>query len=590
LVITYTLPVVEPPPGDTTPPPDVPPTEPDVPVTYPPEAPPPGSGSPPSGSVITSQTPTLTWVNNSALPVTQTEVQVLNNDSSQVVCSGIVTGDGTSVVVGTELHRGSQYWWQVRQTNEDGTGPWSQAQLITIADNPHPTITNKYLAWAGGPRVVVTWTNPAGATIVRHRVQWDGYDSGWITGPGGTHRADAFDPTGTATIYNMKVQVEDANGLQGNSDLTWFVPKYGLTTHRKDLQTVPTGWGQVGVDAVTNGGTVVIEFGSSRAADDAPEGGWRPSLGSVPRAQFLFYRVWLLPSPAGASPVIRLITIGIERLAMQVDDWLLDNGRTPDPRATISLAEYVYGTRSIEHSNDGAPPLIVTTSLVSVRLLQGRSYILTGLMKSQGDSGAKIVLLNAAKDAILTETETIHESRDWTQPDTQDNYRYASPVFVPQADMDAWVELRTEGAAGTAAWFDAVKLEESTVATPWSPGMIGASVLDAGGVQIDGTKGGVFRYRGRDGNIRSMVEGGPSGLVFAGDTEITSPSDGQIAVDGTLVSLEGHTHSGGSTAPHDHAGVYQPVGSYAADPHAHADLAARIAALESAPGGGATWQ
>jgi hypothetical protein len=192
---------------------------------------------------------------------------------------------------------------------------------------------------------------------------------------------------------------------------------------------------------------------------------------------------------------------------------------------------------------------MVTTSLVSVRLLAGRSYILTGLMKSQGDSGAKIVLLNYAKDAILTETQTLHETRDWTQPDTQDNYRYASPVFVPQADMDAWVELRTEGAAGTAAWFDAVKLEESTVATPWSPGMIGASVLDAGGVQIDGTKGGVFRYRGRDGNIRSMVEGGPSGLVFAGDTEITSPSDGQIAVDGTRVSLEGHTHAGAGLQP-----------------------------------------
>jgi hypothetical protein len=71
-------------------------------------------------------------------------------------------------------------------------------------------------------------------------------------------------------------------------------------------------------------------------------------------------------------------------------------------------------------------------------------------------------------------------------------------------------------------------LEESTVATPWSPGTVGASIVDAGGVQIDGSRGGLFRYRGRDGGVRSIVEGGAKGLVFGGDTELWSPKAGTL--------------------------------------------------------------
>jgi hypothetical protein len=539
----------------------------DTPVTYPPAAPPSGSGDPPTGSTVTSQTPTLTWQPNSVLPVTQTEVQVLSADSSTVVWQGVLPGDGTSIVVGTELPRGHQYWWQVRQTNTDGTGPWSTPQVFMVADNPKPGDVTKVLEFvAGSPRVRVSWTVPAGFNIARYRVTWDGFDSGWITGSANTYRSDTFSVIGVGQISNLQVHVEDTNGLQGRSDMTFFQPKYALTTHRKDLGEVPMGWGQASIDPPQQAaGQVWVEFGSSSSANQAPDSGWFTTLGATPRAQFLFYRVWMLPGPNGESPVVRLITISVERKSLGVDDWVLSAD------ASISLAEYVYGTRSIEHDNNGN--WIVTDSAVPIRLLAGRSYILTGLMKSRGDSTATIMMMDETKSVALAQTESLHETRDWFTPDAQNTYRYASQVFVPQNDMDVYVRLATFGPAGMAAWFDAIKLEESTVATPWSPAQIGAAVLDAGGVQIDGTKGGVFRYRGRDGNIRSMVEGGVSGLVFGGDTEITSPSDGQIAIDGTLVSLVGHTHEGGgSTAPHNHDGVYQPVGSYAGATHDHSGV------------------
>ena len=97
--------------------------------------------------------------------------------------------------------------------------------------------------------------------------------------------------------------------------------------------------------------------------------------------------------------------------------------------------------------------------------------------------------------------------------------------------------------AGSKAWFDAIKLEESTVATPWSPGAIGATVIDAGGVQIDGSRGGVFRYKGIAGGARDTVEGGNQGLLFGSDTEVTAPSAGSLAVNGVPV------RAGATTAP-----------------------------------------
>ena len=79
--------------------------------------------------------------------------------------------------------------------------------------------------------------------------------------------------------------------------------------------------------------------------------------------------------------------------------------------------------------------------------------------------------------------------------------------------------------------------------TPWSPSYVAnAVVLDAGGLQIDAFNGGLFRLRGLGGGVRDTVDLGPGGLVFAGDTELTSPSDGILAADGVPLSLATHTH------------------------------------------------
>ena len=157
-------------------------------------------------------------------------------------------------------------------------------------------------------------------------------------------------------------------------------------------------------------------------------------------------------------------------------------------------------------------------------------------MKAQGNAGSKISLIDPANanvvSRIFIETPVLAATQDWYDPDRNETLRYRTPIWVAPADMDVVVALTVKGVAAAQAWFEAVKLEESTVATPWSPGAVGATVVDAGGVQVDGSKGGVFRYKGIDGALRSVVAGGTSGLLFAGD-ELTSPSVGALAVNGS---------------------------------------------------------
>jgi hypothetical protein len=168
-------------------------------------------------------------------------------------------------------------------------------------------------------------------------------------------------------------------------------------------------------------------------------------------------------------------------------------------------------------------------------------------MKSEGNSGAQFRLEDSA-GTILTgggltapvgpvQSVALVATQNWFNPAQYDTVRYRTVAFVAPSDMTVYVVLKTGGTAGAKAWFDGIKLEESTVATPWSPAAIGATVIDAGGVQIDGFKGGVFRYKGTTGGTRDTVEGGPSGLILGGDTEITAPADGSIAVDGVVVAL-----------------------------------------------------
>lgn len=123
------------------------------------------------------------------------------------------------------------------------------------------------------------------------------------------------------------------------------------------------------------------------------------------------------------------------------------------------------------------------------------------------------------------ETDIITATTDWT--------RVKSNVWNSGANSSVWVRCVAIGVGGTFAWFDAIKMEASTVATPWTPGFVSSGlILDVGGIQIDGANA-VFRLRGSTGGADDTVDLSGRGLTF-GDVEVYGDGAGNLVVGGGI--------------------------------------------------------
>jgi hypothetical protein len=515
--------------------------------------------APAAGAVGVSQTPHFTWVHNDPLGNDQAVSQVAIYDATGATL--LYTWDnplGYNQFMDAlvPLAAGTTYQWQARTSTEfpANYGPWSAKRSFTTIGPPVVTIdaTRRmvYSAKApSGPRLVVQWTADQPATSYRVTTA-SGYDSGPLTDGLTSHTIEKALTDNVAE--NVTVAVTSAIGT-GSASRS-FTPRFGLTTHRRDLGAAPGSWTGYTVTPTPAsqpaGSTLQIEFGSDPAANAAPVSGWFTSLGSIPLSRYLFWRAWFIPS-ATAGPTLDKIIITSATGTAQIDKW----GTTRDVAGlaapwSIADGESVYGTRSMHAVLTDAVEHVVYAFKTTLKA--NRTYILTGLMKSNLNSGAHFRLEDTAGPPgnillgggmLLPPNSPVQSDKllgtlDWYDSTRRDTNRYKTPTYqAPATDIDVYVVLAVKGVAGAQAWFDAIKLEESSVATPWSPGAIGATVVDAGGVQIDGNRGGVFRYKGTDGGARSVVGGGVAGLLFAGDTELTSPADGVLAIDGVPIPL-----------------------------------------------------
>lgn len=498
-------------------------------VQSPPTAP--TLGYPADGATVNEQDPTFTWTHNDPQADAQTAATV-ELDGVEYVVSGATASLPCPIA---PLPRGSSHTWRVKTADAaNGYGPYSALRTFTVLANPTVAIdaTRRMEFSNGAPRLRVNWTSSQAQARYRVTVPSIGYDSGWLAGAANTILIPGNLVNGAATT--VYVDVETALGLVAGSSQS-FTPRWGLTTHRHDFGAAPTGWLTPEVVAtVPPGASLVVEYGSNADGSNAPVA-WYSSISAVGKRRYLFWRAWFIPS-ATASPVLDQVTLKADLALALLDFWYRDFGASPIlPPWSVDPGEYVYGSRSVQVERTAANADVIFSK--AIRLRAGRSYVLSGLMKSEGNSGCHIGVVGLNWQGFGPfSTETINESRDWFRPELNDTYRYRSPVLVPATDIDVYVYLAANGPqVGAQAWFDAVKLEESTIATPWSPDVAGATILDAGGVQIDGQKGGVFRYRGRDGALRSTVEGGVKGLVFGSDTEIESPAQGVIHVNGAPI-------------------------------------------------------
>jgi hypothetical protein len=487
--------------------------------------------APASGASVAQTNPVFSWTHSDAQsnPQTAAEVALYDAAGTGLLYTWPVAGAAGSLAAPDALVRGTTYQYAVRTSDATGWGPFSAKRTFSIRALPTVTIsTTRTMEFANGaPRLRVNWTSSQ--TQVKHRVQSGAFDSGWITGTTQTYLLSTVGLT-NGTPVSVTVSVEAADALQG-SDTESFTPRYGLTTHRKDLGSAPVNWETPSISAtVPTGASLVIEYGSNDTAAPAPVA-WYSTLSSVVKRRFLYWRAWLIPS-ATQGPTLDRITIPANFTIALVDHWTLD------PNFSIDGSEYVYGTRSMSGESNGS---LSGARSAAVNVRAGRSYILTGLMKAEGDPGCYFALADSSGDWVLSSTgapiksPTLSESRDWFTADELDVHRYRSPVWVAPSDMQVSVHLVVAGASGSKAWFDAIKVEESTVATPWTPGAVGASIVDAGGVQVDGSRGAFFRVRGRNGGLRDVVEGGTTGLMFGTDTELDSPSTGVLAINGVPI-------------------------------------------------------
>jgi hypothetical protein len=304
-------------------------------------------------------------------------------------------------------------------------------------------------------------------------------------------------------------------------------------------------WGQpIIANTVPAGCLNPIEYGSDPASSTVPTA-WFSALSSVPLQRHLFWRAWFIPN-ATQSPVLDSVTIPTSTINPLLDYWSTTRGGTGLVAPfRVDAGEAVYGTRSLRADVSGAGPFYCYSAPIQLRA--GRSYVLTGLMKSQGNSGAQFQL-QAPDGTVLTgggvvaptgpmQSPALAATQDWFNQNRNDTVRYRTPIYVAGADGPVYVVLKAGGVAGSTAWFDAIKLEESTVATPWSPGALGAVVMDAGGLQIDANRGGILRVKGSAGGARDTFESGVHGMIYGGDTEIASPATGIINVAGVPIPL-----------------------------------------------------
>jgi hypothetical protein len=190
----------------------------------------------------------------------------------------------------------------------------------------------------------------------------------------------------------------------------------------------------------------------------------------VPKARYVFYRATFIPS-ATAGPTLDKVTIPSSTSVEVADKWSTVPGGAFVLNAAqgfdIDTSEYVYGSRSMHCTVPGVGPYAMYSAPIQVRA--GRSYILTGLMKSLGNSGAQFRLVDITGLTIsnpdgtaiasiidpVTMQQALSGDADWFTTDQRDVNRYATPIWVAPNDTTVFVMLRSTrrvpSAGGTAS-------------------------------------------------------------------------------------------------------------------------------------------
>lgn len=375
--------------------------------------------------------------------------------------------------------------------------------------------------------------------------------------------------------YSVTVQVRDGNGEWGAaSSAMYFKVRWGQVR----FETAGGSGSSTGYNftagSVLNG--TAAYFFDATAASGGTVTTWKTAITSVTPNNYFTVMVRLAASTPGTSPTLGSMTFTrVDAPAVEPDHWYQFD-TTGTAHMTIDKSVRRYGTQAPRvylDTNSGSAhtcgliPFVTSTYSAAgakIAVQPNTRYVLSAYVRTKapdpsnsstltgnpvligvrdstdsawlldGETGAQVkgaVVANPATDRVSFRGATLDSGADCMQ---QDGWlRLALPFTTPNTS-DVVIRICRDGTGGTVGesyWVDAVKLEEGRVPAPWSPGFVAnAVVLDAGGLIIDASAGGVFRVMGSSGGLRDTVEVGANGLVFGGDIEMYSPSAGRITI------------------------------------------------------------
>jgi len=518
--------------------------------------------SPTAGATAQSLTPSIVFshVDAEADACALYDLQVSTDSSFVSVThwntanqtSGIVGNVVTRTYAGTALANNTTYYWRARTSDAVGFGAWSAARSFVTAKLPTATLTEPttdatrlakltFTAGAGwsSPRLNVSWSFGCGdgGTQSSYQVYIES-----ATTSGGVYSLwqDTGTVSGTATslvstttvvngsFYKVKVRVTCTHGQTAAYTATVRAKaSWSVILTRVDLTTAPTSSWSVG-SIVTSGtsGTalVTLEYGSNSTS--ATPGTFYSTMSSVALNRYWFLRTYLLAY--GASPVtfpsLLNLTLTYSSLVLAPDHWT----RVDTTNQTVDTGSSIApGGKSIKIAGTGSTQAVYQI----VEVQPNTDYVLSGLYKGTGNSGAFLATSSSSPTGAFGNggaTPVLIATADWT--------RVRSTTWNSGSRTSVYILCRMGGAAGTTAWFDDVKFEASTVATPYSPGSSqDAAVVEGGGVTVDGVYGGVFRLRGSTGGVGDTVELDAHGLLFGGDANLYRSAANNLATDDQFV-------------------------------------------------------
>lgn len=470
--------------------------------------------SPSSGTVFdggtTYATPSITVgctaTDSDGDSITNVQIQIAASSSFASTLVDDTADDDTAGVVSrvisdAALTRGAVLY--VRARAHDGTswGAWSLTSSFTINNALSPAITGtagtvmemtvEGTDTTAKAVVRFSYLDPEGDSISRYICKLQ--DSTGVT------TYETIDENVTAvpsyvkfdysslshgTTYKFSVETFDADGLSAGATTQNRVAKWAV---REEYYAVsaPTNWSIETEKVEATDTRAVLQYGvqTSGGAGTDPAN-WTTDFSSLSSTGATYYwvRYWLFAWNGAATSGVEVTTHSLTYTSssMVADGWSTGTG------VSITSARSWYGTRCLRV--DGVSPNTGRWSEITVSGLKvGQTYTLSGRIFYYGDADGRLFFIAGG---VGGGTDTI------TEPSGE--FDFVSYTFTATSETGQ-VYCWMQGLAGTFALFDALKLEEGPVATPWTPSVLSrAIVVDGNGVQVDGRGGGIVRLRGTD--------------------------------------------------------------------------------------------